>query len=673
MNKTLEVLEKYILYLTVFLVPLIILPLFPNPFDLPKVTILALGVALVILVKALQTLVKGSLEVSIGTFDFPIILLGIAYTLSAILRTPNKMEAFLLPGTATVVLAGVLLYLLINQLKEVDRKKLRLIIFFSGVVLSLVSLLAASGILAKIPQLPTYMKNSAFNLLGGTLPTSIFLASLLPLGLGITLSEKEAVKKIFLAVSAAVLALGLAISIFNSLPGKPTTPNLVDFGTSWAIAVDTLKESPIWGIGPGNYLTAFNRFRPLSYNQTDLWAVRFTSARDFYLTLLTETGLLGAAGLILLFLAAYRALQPEFKVFKKENLAVPLSLLFLFVLLALFPATTSLIILLFVLLSLAAKTKKTILNLTATPVATSEGTTTAKYTSRFPAILVATPFIVAVLVFFFYASRALAAEVKFKRALNALVENRGTDTYNLMREAINANPFVDRYHSSYAQVNLLLANSLAQNPPEGGLTDQDRATIAQLIQQAIREGKAVVSLNPQRAGNWELLAGTYRAITPFAEGADQFAIQTYNQSIALDPINPNLRIALGGLHYALGDYDTAIRVFELATLAKPDHANAHYNLAVALREKGEIQRAVNEMTLVLSLVNRDSDDYELARAELEALEKKLPAEEAEAGETLTPPQPVEEPVIQPPLELPEGAEPPEAPEVSPSPTPTEQP
>ena len=666
MEKVLENIERYILYLTVFLVPLIILPIFPNPFGLPKLIILAFGVGLAILVKAIQTLVKGSLKISIGSFDFPVILIGVAYLVSAILRTPNKMEAFFLPGTATVVLAGVLLYLLINQLKETDKKGLGLVVFFSGVVLSLVSLFAASGILAKIPQLPAYIQNSNFNLLGGTLPTSLFLASLLPLGLGITLSEKEAVKKIFLAVSVGVVALGLAISIFNSLPGKPTSPNLTDFATTWAISVDTLKESPLWGVGPGNYLTAFNRFRPLSYNQTDLWAVRFTSGRDFYLTLLTETGLLGAAGIILLFVAVYRKSRARLAdLLKLPGLS---ALLVLLVLLALFPATTALIVLMFILLSLAAKTRKTVLNLTATPISAPETTTSGKYASRFPAILISLPFIIAVLAFFFYASRALAAEVKFKKALDALVANQGTQTYDLMREAINTNPSVDRYHASYSQVNLILANAIAQNEE---ITDQDRATIAQLIQQAIREAKAVVTLNPQRAGNWELLASTYRAIIPFAQGADQFAVQTYNQSIVLDPINPNLRIALGGLHYALGDYDTAIRVFELATFAKPDHANAHYNLAIAYREKGDIQKSVNEITLVLSLVDRDSDDYELVRTELENLEKRLPAETAEGTETLTPPQPAEEPVIQPPLELPEEATPPEPEVVTPSPTPTE--
>lgn len=64
------------------------------------------------------------------------------------------------------------------------------------------------------------------------------------------------------------------------------------------------------------------------------------------------------------------------------------------------------------------------------------------------------------------------------------------------------------------------------------------------------------------------------------------------------------------------------------------------------------------MKTVLSLVKKDSADYNLAKKELEALEAKLPTKEAEGTENLTPPQPAEKPVIQPPLELPEEATPP---------------
>ncbi|MGB6839308.1 MAG: tetratricopeptide repeat protein [Microgenomates group bacterium] len=669
MEKILEKLEHYILYLTVFLIPIVVLPIFSNPFTASKLAVLSFGVALALLVKVIRTVFKGSLELSVGSFDFPVFLLAVAYIISAIFKTPNKMEAFFLPGTASFIVAATLLYFLVNQLKQAEKKTLEILLFASGVAVSVLVLLTTSRVFEKIPQLPVFMKDRLFTPLGGSLPTAIFITALLPLTIGIIVREKELIKKIFYAISLTILLLGLAISIFNILPGKDTSPRLVDYRTSWFVAVDTLKESPVWGIGPGNYLTAFNRFRPLSYNQIDSWAIRYTSARNFYLTLLTETGFVGIAGIILILLVAYRLLRNNLR----ENKAVGwgllainpnlFSLTTLFILLVLFSATPTLVVLIFIFLSLSNETSKINLNLSVQ--ATREASPIA---SRLPAIIVCLPIAAALIVFGLYAPRALAAEAKFKKSLDALARNDGVLTYNLMRESIGLNPFIDRYHASYSQVNLALANSIAQNRD---ISEQDRATIAQLIQQAIREGKATVTLNFQRAGNWDLLARIYQAIMPFSEGADAFAIQTFNQAIALDPINPDLRIALGGVHYALGDYDDAIRAFELATFAKPDHANAHYNLATALREKGEIEKAINEMTIVLSLVDRNSQDYELAKTELENLEKKVPSEEAEATESLTPPQPAEEPVIEPPIELPEEASPPKAPEkITPSPTPT---
>lgn len=668
MEKILQKLERYLLYAIIFLVPLAVLSIFPNIYEPIKLAILTFGLAAILLIKAIKILIKAKMEIGTGTFDFPVLLTALAYLLSAVFRTPNKMEAFFLPGTASAVIAATLVYFLINQLKKKEKVTFTISVLLSGATVALITLLAFLGVFAKIPQLPFYAKSNFFSPLGGSLPTAIYLASLIPLGVGLVLSEKILTRKLAFAASTATLALGLSVSIFNMLPEKPSTPRLPGLQTSWAVAIDTLKEKPILGIGPGNYPTAFSRFRPLSFNTSDLWPIKFSTASGFYLTLLTETGLLGAAGIILLFLTAFRKLRDALKeVSVSTNL---ISLALLIILLAIFPAPTSLILLLFIVAALNTTVKRTTINLSAQPTTLDVATSSSKTASRLPAILVTFPIIAATLVFAFYAVRALIAEAKFNNSLDAIYRGEALSTYNLMRAAIDQNPSVDRYHASYSQVNLALANSIAGKEE---ITDQDRANIAQLVQQAIREAKTTVALNPQRAGNWELLARTYRSIIPFAQGADAFAIQTMTQAVALDPINPSLRIALGGIHYARGDYDRAVRVFELATVAKPDLANTHYNLAFALREKGDIEAAINEMSIVLSLVDKETSDYELARQALEDLEAKRELKAAEGAE-LSAPKVGEKQVLEPPIELPEEAEPPEIPATptptTPSPTPT---
>ena len=655
MNKFSYNLEKYLLLTTVFLIPLIILPFFPNPFGVSKLLVLVGGVSLTLLVKCLKTIIKGSLEITSGNFDLPVFLLLLIYLAAAITKVPNKMEAFFLPGTATVIIASALLYFLLNQINRI-KPSLRLALFLSGLVFSFVSLLAASGLIAKIPQLPAYIKINSFNLEGGVLPGAIFLATLLPLEIQLLIIEKKLINKIFYTVASVVLTLGLIISIYFILPGKVANPKFPSLFVSWSVAIDTIKNSPFVGVGPSNYLSAFNLFRPVTYNASPNWALRFNSARNFYLTAATETGVLGLIVYGLLLLAVYNLVKKTIATFKGvsfEGSGQMLSLIVLLILLAVFPASNTLIILLFILLALNAVTHSQNLNLKTSFTTPQPGT--AVLSSHLPAILMTIPIIAGIVTVGYFGERIIAGEIKYNQALNYLIKNDGNNTYNTMREALVINPYVDRYHSSYGQISLSLARVIAQKQT---ITDQDRNTIAQLVSQAIREGKAAVTLNPQRSSNWEILARVYQSIMAFAQGADNFAIQTYNQAIIYDPVNPVLRISLGGVYYALGRYDDAIKTFELAVIAKPDYANAHYNLAIAYREKGEIQKAIDQMKTVLSLVKKDSADYNLAKKELEALEAKLPTKEAEGTENLTPPQPAEKPVIQPPLELPEEATPP---------------
>ena len=654
--KLLDTLEKYILLLTVFLIPIVFLPIFPNPFDTTKIALLAAGISLALVVKAVKTVIKGSLEISTGNFDIPVVLVALAYLLSAIIKTPNKMDAFFLPGTATLVLGGALLYFLINSSGAKDKKALVFTLFLSSTVSALFSLFAFSGILTKVAVLPSYMKEANFTVLGGILPAIVFFGLTVILGIGLILSEKEVVKKIFAMLASVIILLGLVVSVIAIMPNKSTSFNLPPFQSSWVVAIETLKESPIFGVGAGNYLSAFNRFRPVSYNSGSLWELRFTTASDFPLTALTEAGLLGLAAIVILFFAVGKLIAKNVREManKKINFAEASYLLILtltFVSLILLPVNLILMIMVFVLLSLNADVRGSKVNLmTFTPSATG-----AMSGSRILPVIIAVPVIVAVGVFFFFGGRAIMAEYKFNQGLVALTKNDGKGTYDLIREAISLNPYVDRYHATYAQVNLALARALAQNKD---LTDNDKNTITQLIQQAIREGKATVTLNRERSGNWELLARIYQSIMPFAEGADQFAIQTYAQAVTLDPINPNLRLALGGVYYALGRFDDAIQVFQLAVLAKPDLANAHYNLGLALKEKGETDQAIAQMNAVLSLVVKDSQDYQIVKTELDNLEKNKASKTTGEAETLTPPAKAEEPIIKPPIELPGDSTPP---------------
>ncbi len=660
MESSLHKIENIIIYALAVLIPIFVLPIFPNAFVVPKILLLVVGLCLLFVIKALQILYYKEAQFTLGLFDFSVLLLAVSYGASTIWRSPNKMEALLFPGTATIVVAGALLYFFVNNMQESSKKTLKSFLVLGGVVASIVSMFATAGILNSLKILPEGASGQAFSLTSSTVAALVYFVALMPIAIGETVSQKDMARKAFFGICSVLLVFGVIISALDVFSSKDAANSLPGFQSSWVVAVDSLKERPLFGVGAGTYLTAYSRFRPLSENQGDLWATRFTTARSFYMHIVTEAGLLGAASIIFLALSLYGLFRKSSNggqmTLGETMLANDTfgSLLLLLVLFIFFPAFVPTIVLLFMLLGASTKGKQ--ININAG----------AKEGLHFPPSIFAVPLLLIVVGVTYFAGRMTIAEAKYNDALSSVKSNDGKTSYDRLRETIVVNPYVNRYRSTYAQINLILAVNLAQKQD---LSDQERETVSQLVQQAIREGKATVALNPERSGNWEVLAGIYRTVIPLAKGADNFALQTYSQTVALDPGNINARIAIGGIFYQAKNYDAAQRAFELAVIAKPNHANARYNLALAYNAKGDFDKAIAEMERVLQLLPSGSKDAETAKKQLEEIKAKRPADEKTAGNELSPAGAPQAPDLEPDVSLTEEENPPQ-PQVTPAPSPT---
>jgi len=192
----------------------------------------------------------------------------------------------------------------------------------------------------------------------------------------------------------------------------------------------------------------------------------------------------------------------------------------------------------------------------------------------------------------------------------------GTRTYEYLQKAEALNPYIDLYRVDMAQTNFALANALAsqkgptQDNPQGTLTDDDKKTIQTLVTQAINEGRASVVLAPRSSRNWEVLAIIYRNITGVAKNSLTFALDAYGRAIQLDPLNPVLRVNAGTVYYGTKNYDLAIRFFTDSVNLKPDYINGYYNLALAMRDKGDLQNAKIIAEQAISLLQKDFSTQE---------------------------------------------------------------
>lgn len=84
------------------------------------------------------------------------------------------------------------------------------------------------------------------------------------------------------------------------------------------------------------------------------------------------------------------------------------------------------------------------------------------------------------------------------------------------------------------------------------------------------------------------------------------AIDHYKKSIQLDPAYPNAHTNLGRLHLKRGDYEDAMREFELAVKAAPDNIEFKANFTNARRKIYEVQK--NNMTPEEKKVREEIDN-----------------------------------------------------------------
>jgi O-antigen ligase/Tfp pilus assembly protein PilF len=485
--------------------------------------------------------------------------------------------------------------------------------------------------------------------LTGSIPTYIVLA--IVLALSIFVSKPQQLQK-----SAAVLAIPLIVVIatfalaYTPLPAplngiqqlEANFPKEIQlpFAVSWKVSASAFRDDPIKGTGPSSYLFNFTAYKPVEFNALRYWNFSFESAYNEFLQVLGTLGLLGTAALLAICIVAFKSAWKNLSAGATEvhedtsGIMLPalaISVLTTVVLLLIHATTLVSIVATFFIIAAFMMSQKPIrekvvefsLGLKAT-------TSDNKQFDLFPVIVFVVLLIltVPVLVRTF---NVVAADYFHRMALSQ-ANKSGTLTYQYLQKAESLNPQVDLYRVDMAQTNFALANAIAiqKGPtkynPKGTLTDQDKSTIQTLLSQAVNEGRSSVLLSPRSSRNWVVLASVYRNISGVANNALAFSLDAYGRAIQRDPLNPVLRLNVGGIYYAAKNYDQAIRFFSDAINLKPDYVVAYYNLAIALRDKGDLQNASQVAQQAITILGKDSktsNDYKTATALLTDIKARI--------------------------------------------------
>jgi len=540
--------------------------------------------------------------------------LSLIYIISSYFQSPTKLYS-LTHSTAIFVSLTLLFIIFSSYIKLTDAKTIRLTIFsifLSLGLLSLITLIQFTGL--NDNNSIAWLQNKAFNPIGGPLILLTFALPLLPGLIYLSIKINHWLTKVALFTTAA-LTIAATISSFSLIwPLNSQTQTLIlPLSAGWSIAVDTFKSlrTILLGTGPDTFFYTFTQLRPSWLNLTPLWTVRFANSSNELFTVITTAGLVAGILWILIPLKTINAILRNNKRSMTANFAL-MTLVSTFVTMLLVPANISLYILMFICLILGS------LHLKHQKLTKSITIDLSKTANLFKFGLIV---VILVLLGVFWSSTgpSYAAQLSTFKAIQTLSKDASI-SYSHQIEAYKLDPLNPTYRINFSQTSLRLANAIAG---KSNLSDQEKSNITQLISQTIREAKNATTLNPRNILSWENLARIYRDLINLAQGADQWAVASYQQAIRLDPTNPRLRLELGGLLLSLKNNQDAIKLFNQAIELKPDWANAHFNLANVYNATGNYAQALREMRITAGLLDPQSDDYQTTQDQIAELEKKV--------------------------------------------------
>ncbi len=675
----------YILLLAIVaLTPLIFSPLTTEFYETPKLIFLIMSVLVLIVLWTFSWVVKGKVSVTRTPLDIPMLILLVVIVLSAFFAAPRYI-AFVgnLPrfhGSAITWAAYILFYFLaVSNLRNATQIK---VLFYtllgSTIIVTAIGLLSYFGLYLPVD----FAKAMNFTPAGSSFSATALMVLVLPLLLlsilhpnrfmpmpaaiglatlfGITIAllgnlgtqVAAVVAVVFTLIvtkpsqlqrKAALLAVPVIVSlaIFGAsfvppLNGKANAfPKEIQLPiqSSWKIATSALGDRPFLGTGPSTFLFNFTAYKPLEFNSTKFWNLRFDTAYNEFLQFFGTTGLLGLAALLFLSIVV---LNFGWKGLRQTDdmlvVALSISSILIVILMLLHGTTPVMIVASFAILAMLMGVHKSVsgkVEELSIGIRASKLTDSNLVVGDVLPILIFIPLLVLAVAGLWNTFVHVQADYNHRMALNsASQQGKALDTYNLLVKAEQLNPNADLYRADLAQTNFALANAIAaakgpnEASPGGSLTDQDKQSIQQLLSQSIGEAQAAVALSPRNPQNWEILASIYRQISGVAQNALAFSLNSYGRAIERDPFNPILRINAGGVYYSIKNYDLAIRLFSDAINLKSDYANGYYNLAVALRDKGDIQSAQAAAERVVSIVDPKSADHEVATKFLADIKEK---------------------------------------------------
>jgi len=657
-----KIIEGGIIFL-VFLLPLFFLPITTEAFEFPKQILLFFFVGILTIFWAIKMILEGRVKILHSPLTIPILIFFFVFVVSTIFSVHRFSSIWgsyprLYGGLVSLISYLLIFFLVTSNIKE-KRQISRILVSLS------VSgfFLATIGILNFFDRyiFKNYLANRFLTPAGSADSTSLFLATLLPVVLFVFFFEKRKILIFFSGVASLIFLLyilfisqlaallsvflifiltfffaksqiskGVAVKMgiffliiiflltINNwnfirtkipfLKDRPIQHDIVlDQNTGWQIAVGGFQNLKFLtlGSGPSTYLLDFTVFKPVRFNQTPFWNLRFEKSSNEYFQIFSTLGFLGLVAFLLILLSIFKIAKAIWS--EKEILTETLfSSLLTFAFISLFvPSATLNGFLFWLFLGLFLASASLVKTAWIKEIELSLAAVQTKGLEVKKEIL---PWLIGIIlipilgVLSWQEIKIFRAELYFAKAQR---EQSNIDfIFQSLQKARDIMPSNDTYRRVLSASALNFAFLAEQQKTLSQEIKQ------QLLQLSIMEGERAVRLASYNILNWENLQQVYTQIT--VPQQDDLLFNTiFPQEIFLDPLNPRHYNDRGWLYFNLrNDSEAAKNDFRRVADLKPDFADAHYNLARIYRGENKKERALQEYDQTLNLLNQQISSLE---------------------------------------------------------------
>lgn len=369
----------------------------------------------------------------------------------------------------------------------------------------------------------------------------------------------------------------------------------------WQMTLDvtagSIKNSPLFGVGPNHFIQAFFANKPETINPTAAWNVEFPSGFAYLPTFLVTQGLLGGIlwTLFLVFfgIAAVKTLKrlpqdPSSSFIVLSSLFISI---FLWLMLLLSVPSPAMLFITFVITGIffgSAVSAGCLVPLTLLPQ---------------PQTRLARMFTPALIVVIVLGGLMLLTTVRKTVALSYFgsgvkeltVTGNASQADADFRKALMFDTS-DVFFQGRAEAALAEANAIGNNISHAGSASSSQAMLAQvtgLVNQAYGDAQTAIAYDPSNYYNYISAARVSEIASGLKmDNAYDSAVTSYTKAIGLNPGNPSIYLSLARLQASQAKYDDAIRTLGAALRVKNNYLDGVFLLSQVYAAQGDLGNAI---------------------------------------------------------------------------------